>query len=156
MVQTVGPGETDVRRDAVLVGEVDERGRVVADRVLDRAALLLHRDASDPVGEVVGSGLLVEALSFDPVREAVHGNGAPLHVRDHPRRDAPIVLDQISLGEADVGEQHLIEARERYRVAAYPGLPRAAHHPPPGCRHFVAALSTAAPPPASLLSAWEL
>ncbi len=155
MLQPVGSGEPDVGRDAVLVGEVDERGRVVADRVLDGAALLVHRDPADPVGEVVGGGLLVEARPVDPVGKALHRDGPALHVRDHARRHAPVVLDQVSLRHPDVGKQHLVEAREGHRVAADPDLLRAAH-PSPGCRHFVARLPATAPPPLRFISAREL
>ena len=80
LVGPVGRGRTarpDVKRDAALVGEVDQRGRRVADRILD-ARLAAERRAIDPRGVVLLDVLLKEPALIDRP-------GEPLHREQRPR-----------------------------------------------------------------------
>jgi hypothetical protein len=49
-LQAVDPAEEHVELNARLVGQVHQGGRLVADDVAERTALLLHLNAGDPLG----------------------------------------------------------------------------------------------------------
>ncbi len=59
-----------VRRDAVLVGEPEQRSRVADERMVHRAALLRNLDALQPLGETLRDVLLQEALLADAGRDS--------------------------------------------------------------------------------------
>ena len=59
--------------------------------------------------------LLKERVSRDSVREAFQDERSVLQQRKDCRRDAGVVPHHISLGEATIGEEHLIETRHLER-----------------------------------------
>src|SRR5205814_3446125 len=59
----------DMRRDAVLVGQPEQRSRIQNDWVVHRPALLRNFDALQPFGEAPGDVLLEKTLLADAVRE---------------------------------------------------------------------------------------
>src|ERR687891_157260 len=69
-------------------------------------------DPVDPVGEALADLLLEEAALADPVGEPLHGDRAPVHQGQHPRRDRLVVADQVGLGDGVVGEQHLVRVAD--------------------------------------------
>ena len=81
--------QRQVRRDAALIGEEDERRGAVGDHVANHAVLLLERGAIDPVREIVRRILLEEALGVDAVGKAVHAERAVAIVGQRGRADAP-------------------------------------------------------------------
>ena len=124
VVDVGGAAEPDVRGDAALVGQVGEVvggpadgvGDLVADGGLAGAAVGRGHPL-DPVGEVPADLLLEEAAAADPVREPLQGHRAPADQREHPRRDRPVVGDQVALGDAVRREQHLLRMGDLDPVA---------------------------------------
>jgi hypothetical protein len=99
VVELVDPREPDVRRDAGLVCQVDERLGVLDHDVLDAAAALaLHACPRDEVGEVVGRQPLLDLLALDPVREALHVHRPAANVRQHRLGDPLVVARELGLG----------------------------------------------------------
>ena len=70
------------------------------------------RDGADPVGRELGRVLLVERLAVDAVREARHHDWSVPEVRQQPRRDGAVVLDQVALGVLLVLPEDLLQVRE--------------------------------------------
>ncbi len=108
VMQVRDPGRPDVRRDAVLVGQPEQRSRVGGQRVVHDASLLGNLDALQPVREAAGDVLLDEALLVDPCRKPLHRDGALADVREHDRRDGLVVRRDVSLGDPVCGEEHFL------------------------------------------------
>jgi hypothetical protein len=108
-----------VEGDRRLVGEVDERGGVGGDDVLDRAALLANPHAADPPREVIGRALLDDPLALDAVRIALQVQRTPRQMREHVFRDGLVVAGEVGLRDPVLREQRLVQ-------------PRHLDHPPPG------------------------
>ena len=87
----------DVRRDAVLVGDPEQRARVGDERIVHRAVLLRHLDALEPRGEALRHVLLDEALLADAGRKALHRDRPAADVRQHHRRDRLVVGGELAL-----------------------------------------------------------
>ena len=104
----------DVRRDAVLVGEPQQRSAVADQRVVDRAALLRHLDALQPGREALHDVLLQEALRADARREALHRDRAAARCAAASAARRLVVGGQLALGDAVVGEQHLLGMGDRH------------------------------------------
>ena len=143
VVDVGGAAEPHVRGDAALVGQVgevvgfaaDHVGDLVADGPLPGAAVGRGHPL-DPVREVPADLLLEEAAAADPVREPVHGDRPPADEREHPRGDGPVVRDQVALGDAVAGEQHLLRMGDLDPVAHGGGALRG-----PRCRRPAARAS---------------
>jgi hypothetical protein len=123
--------------DGALVGEVHEVGRPLDHDVVDLAARLGDADPLDPLGEVARRLLLEEAAGADAVGEPLQRHRATAGVGHHQRRDPAVVLDQVELGDAVTGEQHLGGVPDRDRVPPEAQLDAPAgggpaHRPPPG------------------------
>ena len=73
------------------------------------------RAPSDPVGPVRRAALLEERLAVDAVGEAPQRDAAVAEVRQHRRRDADVVVDDLALGEPGLGVEHLVEVRQLER-----------------------------------------
>src|SRR5688572_2205346 len=97
-----------MRRDAVLVGQPEQRPLVVDQRVLDRAAFLGDLGDPQPVGCALGDGFLEESLFADAFVEAFHGHRATAQVWQHERGDHLVIRRHLSLGDAVVGKEHLL------------------------------------------------
>src|ERR1700728_3653992 len=127
-VERPGPGQKGVHLDARLVGQVDQRGRPVADHLDERAALLLDPGPGDPVGEVARHVLLHDALAGYPVRVPLHAERAIAQVRQHTGGYVPVVADHVPLGDLGGGEERLAgvgqldrDARDPYRLGPLGG-----------------------------------
>src|SRR5690606_4257274 len=93
-------------------------------------------------GEVLRRYLQGEAVFLDAARVALHADRAALQMRQHHRRNAAVVVDQIAFGDTRIGEVHLVEvadldlmpvdlhARLSVRVRAQRTAPRAAARAP--------------------------
>ena len=104
-----------VRRDAVLIGEPEQRTSVSGDGMMNRAVLLRHLDALQPRGEPLRHVFLDEPLVPDAGGVALHGDRAPLDVRQHDRRDGLVIRCHRALCDPIVGEQHLLGMRDHAR-----------------------------------------
>src|SRR5699024_4582549 len=96
--------------EASLIRNVNQGLGVVANHVCDGPAVFRHHDAGDPVREVRVHILLKDRGSIDIRLKALHGETALANVRNDEGRDAAVILDHISLGDAVTGEYHTILA----------------------------------------------
>jgi hypothetical protein len=97
-----------VQLDARLIGQVDERGRLIADHLAQLTAGLLDLDAVHPRREIAGDVLLEDALAADPVRVARHHQRPAAEIRQDAARQVPVVPDQVTLGDLGIArEKHL-------------------------------------------------
>jgi hypothetical protein len=65
--------EPNMRRDASLVGEINQRSGVIANDTIDLSALSARcRDPMDPAREIIGDFFLEKPFAFDPLWVAVH------------------------------------------------------------------------------------
>lgn len=78
-------GSAAVRGGAGLIGEVEEGGGVVADRMGDGAVLLGQLGRVDPVREVVRDVLLHEGRAVDAVGMPLQHEGPSAQVGKHAR-----------------------------------------------------------------------
>jgi hypothetical protein len=112
LVELRYPRDPDVGRDRVLVGEPDERSRVADQRVVHGPArlvvALLNLDPLEPARKPLRHVLLDEALLLDAGGEPLHRDRTSPDVRDHERRHRLVVRAQLTLGDAGVGEEHLV------------------------------------------------
>ena len=141
LLDAIRAREPDVRGNAVLPYQVDERVGVVDRDVGDRPACLRHLHSPYPGGEVVGDVLVEEALATDPVREALHAHRAGADVGQHELRHPLVVGGELTLADAVVGKQQLVwvadrdvhgdgfRNRSRARGARWSAAPRAATPP---------------------------
>jgi hypothetical protein len=99
-----------VELDVGKVGEPDQGRQVFDHAIVDLAvALAGHRSGSDPLGAVAGAALLVEVLALDPVGIALQGQRPAAQVGQQDLADAGVPVDQLALGEARLGVEHLVE-----------------------------------------------
>jgi hypothetical protein len=89
----------DVKRDAALVREVDERFGRIADRIRD-LRLAAERDAIDRRRIVLLRVLLEEAACGDAFREALHRERAAAQLGEHHARHIGVVRDDITFRDA--------------------------------------------------------
>ena len=101
--------------------EVDDREvrrpddlRHLRDAELVRVAAGREGDAGrlDPVRALLGDALLVDLLARDPVREPPQLGGTLPERADDSVADCQVVVDEIALRVAGVGEQHLVRVRD--------------------------------------------
>src|SRR5204863_5792725 len=78
-----------------------------------RAALLLHFDALQPLGETFRDIFLKKSLLSDSAMETFHGNGAPTNVGQHHGGNQLVVRGEFALGNAVVGEQNFVGMRDQ-------------------------------------------
>ncbi len=148
VVGAVGLRQPPVQGDGALVGEEDQGGRVLGQDVRDGAALLRHLGAPHPVREVVRHVLLEEAPLADAARMALQRQRAAAQVRQHPWGHGAVVLREVGLGDAVLGEQHLLRPADRDGAPARPYLQ--------GLRHRVLPLRARRPCPSSVRGARAL
>src|SRR5215471_9929488 len=114
--ELVGPvkraemAEENVQFNACLVGEVDQRGGLVADDVAHGPVLLAHLGPAHPVRKVPGDVLLHDALAGDAVWIAVHDQRPVPQIGDDRGSHLPVVLDEISLADPVIREEQLVGA----------------------------------------------
>ncbi len=80
----------------------------------------------EPVGRVVGHALLEERLALGAVRVALHEHRPAAHRAHHRLRHREVVVDEIELGLAALGEEHLARAGDAHRVPVDVELDRVA------------------------------
>jgi hypothetical protein len=128
VVEPIDAAQPGMQAEGTEVGEVDQRRLRVAHRqVLPLAPRLLHPHGGHPVRKVLRHLLLVEAVGRDPVREPLQDEGVVTQPRQDVIRNRIVVVDDLALGDAVVGEQHLVLVRRVDRVASEAPL---AHRPP--------------------------
>lgn len=118
MVGRVGLGQEAVRGGARLVGEVEEGGGVVADHVGDGPALFGQLGSVDPVREVVRDVLLHEGRPVDAVGVPFQHERPSAQLGQHAPGDRAVVVREVGLGDAVIGEEHLVRAADRDGTAA--------------------------------------
>ena len=94
------------------VGRPHQLGQVVDQRVRDDFALLAasaegERREPDPIRGMAGDVLFEERTGADAVREAHEGHRPILDVRQQQRRDARVVVEDLTLGEPAARVEHL-------------------------------------------------
>lgn len=97
-----------MQRDAVLVGQPHQRLPAVGYGVHDGAALLAHLSPAHEVRQRVGEILLYEALFRDAAGVSPQSQWSVPDMGKHRVGHCGVVVDQITLGDAVVGEQHSI------------------------------------------------
>jgi hypothetical protein len=117
-IEVVHPTEPDVRRHACLIGQIHQRGGIIADDVLDAASHLLNGHRLYPGGIIEWRSLLEKAGFIDPVRVAFHGQRPAPEMRQDPGGDAAVVIDQILVREAVLWKQDLPRMGDLYFMAA--------------------------------------
>src|SRR5439155_16278909 len=88
-----------------LICEIHQRGGIVADDMPDGASHLLDSHGLYPARIIERRSLLEKAGLVDPVRVAFHGQGPAPEMRQDPRSDAPVIIDQVSLCDTVLGKQ---------------------------------------------------
>lgn len=111
MRQTRSTRRPKVQRDRPEVGEVQQALLVLANEVPDFFLGALTPDGlgAKPLRGPLRRILLIEVLALDPVGVARQHDGPVGQVGQQPRRDAAVVLDQVALGVALLGPEHLVE-----------------------------------------------
>jgi hypothetical protein len=100
MLDVLAPRMQRVHLDAAEVGDVQHRGRVVHDEVVDHPGLGILREdlaAMDPVRRVGRRGLLVEERALGAVRHPLHREGTPAEMGTDQVGHVRVVRDQVSL-----------------------------------------------------------
>jgi hypothetical protein len=110
--------------DAGLIGEVHQCRGAADHHVVDAAAAvgLFHRDGVDPVREVLGRALLEHLSGVDAVREPFESERPAVEIPDHSWCDRLVVADEVALGQAVAGEEHLAGLAQFDGPAADPDL----------------------------------
>jgi hypothetical protein len=93
------------------IGAPCQDRQIVDADIADGLAALLpgYVGGVDPYRRMFGCVLFVKRLSAHAVRESFHRHRALRIVRKHPRRDADVVIDDLSLGEAVARIESLVE-----------------------------------------------
>ena len=68
----------------------------------------------DPLGARLWGALHVEEVALRAVRVALHDHGPVDHVRQQPRRDVGVVLQQIALGDLQFFPEQLVQVRQAH------------------------------------------
>ena len=66
----------------------------------------------DPLRPLLGDTLLVDLLALDPVREPAELRRSLAQRANDPVTDRDVVVDQVALRVAGLGEQHLVRVRD--------------------------------------------
>ena len=93
-----------VRRDAVLVRQPQQRSHVVDERMVDRAVLLRHLDALEPLGKSLRTSFWKNPFAPMPAGYRSIVTGRPRMCGSMQRRDRFVVRGQLALGDAVVRE----------------------------------------------------
>jgi hypothetical protein len=124
----VDPRVPGVHVDAVHLHHPEERELVVHEREVDEPRLALSRPGAeplrrDPVRLALGRVLLEEEAARGPLPEPLHRERPVLQVRDERGRDGGVVVPEVALRHAVLGEEHAVGAREAHLAAAATGDP---------------------------------
>src|SRR6185437_38900 len=106
-LQLARRAEEGVQLDTGLVGQVDQRGGLVADHLAQLAAGLLDLHPAHPRREIARDVLLEDALATDPVRVTRHHQRPVAQVGQDAARHVPVVPDELTLGDLRIVEQQL-------------------------------------------------
>ena len=99
-----------VQVDAAEVDDPEQRRQVLDHREIDHAARAVRdRAGLDPLGPRRRRALHEERLAGGAVGIALHHHRPIDQVRQQHRRDVGVVLQQVALGEAELGPERLVE-----------------------------------------------
>ena len=92
----------------------DHRGQIVGQNVVDVAPIAFAPDGRGlyPLGPVRGGILLKKELAVHPVGIALKGQRPSRKVGNENGRDAGVVVNDLSLGEAGRGIQDFVQVRQ--------------------------------------------
>src|SRR5262249_10206454 len=113
MPQVRDAGDPDVRRNAVLIRQPEQRSSIRNDGMVYRPALFLYLDALQPFREAFRNVLLKESLLGDSTVEPLHGDGPTTNVRQHGGRNHLVIRREFTLRNAVIREQHLFGMRDQ-------------------------------------------
>ena len=121
--------ERHVELDRPEIGRPGQRGNVVDHCVGDDVLAVVGRDIhrGHPLRRVRRDVLLEEELALDAVGKSLHRQRPLPNVRQHDRSDADVVVDELTLGEAALRKEHLLEIRDG-ELPAPDGRPRGRGH----------------------------
>ncbi len=110
MRQVADAAVPGVNRNRAEVDEVAQRRRVVDDEVVHFAfgAFAPQRLAANPLRHELGRVALIERFAVDAVGETRQHERSILQIRQHPRRDRVVVVDEIALREAEFRKEDLV------------------------------------------------
>ena len=106
-----------VNRDAVLVGEPEQRSSVVCDRMMNRAAVLWHFDTHKPLRKPFRNVFLKEARRSNAAVITLHRDWTATQVRQHDRRDRFVVRGQLAFCDPIVRKQDLVRMSDHFVLA---------------------------------------
>src|ERR1041385_8322967 len=86
--------------------------------MMDRAILLRHFNALEPIGKTFRHVLLKKARRRDATMITFHRNGTAPQVRQHHRRDHLVVRGQLAFRDAVAGKQDLFRMRDHQSTTA--------------------------------------
>ncbi len=103
-----------VQLDRRQVRHPDNRRQIVGQNVIDGAAVAFAPDGRglDPVRPMGGGVLFKKELAVYPVGISLQGERPPGQMRHQDRRNASVVVDDLSLGEAGRGIENFIQVGE--------------------------------------------
>ena len=116
VIGLVDATEPHVRCDARLIRQVHQCRRILADHMPYGPLPLLHRGRVNPRREVRGGLLLNEPRALDPIRKPLHRHGPIAEVRQHRAGDMFVIVGELALVDALVGEEQLLRPREMHRL----------------------------------------
>jgi hypothetical protein len=121
-LDVVHPAVPRVQIDAAEVRDPGEARRIRDHREVGRAPASREENVYrlEPFGVRVGDALLVEKFAVDSVRIAEHLHRAVPDVREDVLGEIDVVLDEVTLRQSALGEEDLVEIRDRNVVPADP------------------------------------
>ena len=115
----VATTKPNVRRDACLICEVNKCRRVIANYVVDLAALFSRsRHTRDPTRKIIRHVLLKKSFALDSVWMTAHRQWTISHMRQHGARHAPEVIDHFALSDLGFRKKDFVLVRDLDVVAA--------------------------------------
>ncbi|TMF63913.1 MAG: hypothetical protein E6I14_04445 [Chloroflexi bacterium] len=99
-----------MKLDASQVRYPGKTGRIGDDRKVRLVpGWIVDVHGLEPLGMRHGHALLVEKVALDPVGVPLHLHRTARHVMQDSVGDVDVVLDEIALGQAHLGEEDLVE-----------------------------------------------
>ena len=119
VVEILGPNRMGVEVDAAEIGDPGEPGRLAQDDLVGGSSGRKRQlGRVDPVRSVFGRSLLEERLALSAVDEAFEGHRPTGDAAQRTVGDREVVVDQVHLGVAGLGEVDLVRVRHRDFSAA--------------------------------------
>ena len=110
-----------MERNSPQVDDVEQRFLRIANEVVELPLGVLAPDGfrADPIRRESGCVLLEERLPVDAVREPGHHDRPILEVRQQPRADGAVVVDQVAFGVTLVRPENLVQVGETNLVGKW-------------------------------------